>query len=227
VCFSPEADLVGGLVVTGAGVDAVRHLRHKREIGMALLPLAFGAHQVIEALAWWGLGGVVPEEVGEAAAWLYLLIAFLLPLAVPLVVRAVEDDPVRRGIMAGFAALGGAVAAALIVQLADGPLVVRDAGRYLDYDAGLTYGGVIAALYIAAVCVPLLASSIGRIRLFGAANLAAVLALAWLLSSGLISLWCAWAAVTSIVIALHLRTAPGDGTPTRVHGTGTEAAAGR
>ena len=36
-------------------------------------------------------------------------------------------------------------------------------------------------------------------------NLLAVTGLALLLSNGLISLWCVWAAVTSVAIALHLR----------------------
>ena len=63
--------------------------------------------------------------------------------------------------------IGAAVSAALVLQLADGPLVVRDAGRYLDYDAGLVYGGEPAALYVAATCGPALLSSIRRVQLFG------------------------------------------------------------
>jgi hypothetical protein len=41
---------------------------------------------------------------------------------------------------------------------------------------------------------------------FGLLNLAAVAVLAWLMASGVISLWCAWAAVASLVIVIHLRT---------------------
>ena len=205
MCFSPEADLVGGLIITGAGVDAVRHVGSRREIGLAALPLAFGAHQVIEAFAWWGLDGLVPPELGDAAAWVYVLIAFLLPAAVPLVVRAVEPAPARRKAMAWLGVIGAAVSAALVLQLADGPLAVTDAGRYLDYDAGLVYGGQIAALYVAATCGPALLSSIRRVQLFGAINLVIVLGLARLQAAGLISLWCAWAAVASILIVLHLR----------------------
>lgn len=35
--------------------------------------------------------------------------------------------------------------------------------------------------------------------------LLAVIVLAWVESSALTSLWCAWAAVTSVAIAAHLR----------------------
>ena len=206
MCFSPEADLVGGLIVTGAGADAVRHARTRPEIGLAALPLAFGAHQIIEAFAWWGLDGIVPPDVGDAAAWAYVLIAFLLPAAVPPIVRAVEPDPGRKRVMWWLGLIGAAVAAALVLQLADGPLQVTDAGRYLDYDAGLVYGGQLAVLYVAATCGPTLLSSIPRVRWFGAVNLVIVLGLARLQAAGVISLWCAWAAVASILIVLHLRT---------------------
>ena len=50
-------------------------------------------------------------------------------------------------------------------------------------------------------------SSERRIAAFGLANLAAVVLLAWLESSALTSLWCAWAAVTSLAIVAHLRRA--------------------
>ena len=30
VCFSPEADLAGGVIITVIGLDAVRHIDHRR-----------------------------------------------------------------------------------------------------------------------------------------------------------------------------------------------------
>jgi len=41
--------------------------------------------------------------------------------------------------------------------------------------------------------------------LLGLANLSAVIALGWITFTGFTSLWCAWAALTSIVIAIYLR----------------------
>jgi len=52
VCFSPQADLVGGAVVTLIGVDALRHVRARGEIMLASLPLMLGAHQLVESLVW-------------------------------------------------------------------------------------------------------------------------------------------------------------------------------
>ena len=53
MCFSPQADLAGGLLITAIGVDAVRHIRQRPEfIALAWIPVLLGAHQFIEALVW-------------------------------------------------------------------------------------------------------------------------------------------------------------------------------
>ena len=90
MCFSAEADLIAGAVVGGFGIDAVRHVRHRRELTLAALPLVFGAHQMIETFAWWGLDGKVPAVLGDVATWIYLIIAFLLPIT------GSAGDPVAR-----------------------------------------------------------------------------------------------------------------------------------
>ena len=48
-------------------------------------------------------------------------------------------------------------------------------------------------------------SSDRLIVLFGVSNLVAVMVLAWLTVGGLTSLWCVWAAVTSVAIDVYLR----------------------
>lgn len=210
MCFSPEADLIAGAVVGGFGIDAVRHVRHRRELTLAVLPLVFGAHQIIETFAWWGLDGRVPAVLGDVATWIYLIIAFLLPILVPLAILSLESDRRRRRMISAFAILGGAVSVTLISQMFTGPVTAEIAGRYIDYDVSLIYGGQLTALYVAATCGPMLLSKRPRIIVFGVLNLAAVTVLAWLMATGVISLWCAWAAVTSIVIVLHLRGTAAD-----------------
>jgi uncharacterized membrane protein YhaH (DUF805 family) len=206
MCFSPQADLIGGLVVSGAGVDALRHVRHRREIALAALPLLFGIHQLVEVLAWLGLDGLLPTDVTQAAIQSYLWIAFVLPLAVPLAIRLIEPDPNRRRAMTPLVIIGAGVTAVLCAELLDGPAAAEVCGRYISYDAGLSFGGEITALYVVATCVPLLLSTVRRLVAFGIANLIAVGALAWAMSAGFISLWCAWAAVASLVIVIHLRS---------------------
>ena len=123
VCFSPQADVVGGIVVGAIGVDAYRHFRGRNSyLLLASLPLLLGAHQFVEALVWWGLRGEVPHSVGRVAMWAYLLIVFVvLPLFVPVAVLAIEPTAGRRRRMAPFVALGAGVTAVLFMAMLRSP----------------------------------------------------------------------------------------------------------
>jgi hypothetical protein len=206
MCFSAQADVITGLAVGAVGIDALRHVTDRRELPLASLPMLFAAHQLIEAFVWWGLDGSVPASLGTAAAHVYLVIAFLLPVVVPLAVVAVEPDRLRRRIMLACAALGAMISTVMLAAVARGDLIVAEAGLHVSYSVGLSHGGFLSMLYVVAVCGAFLASSSRRIVLFGAVNLVAVSTLAWLTMDGVISLWCAWAAVTSVLIDAHLRT---------------------
>ncbi len=214
MCFSAEADIVTGAVVAVAGVDALRHVRHRRELALAGLPLILAAHQLVEAVVWSDLEGHTPPVGSGAAVWLYAAVAFVvLPAYVPWAVRAVEPLAERRRLMLPFAVLGVLVALAYAGAMDQRAVVAAIEGNHISYDTGLTYGGAVSALYILAACAPLLVSSHRRIVIFGAWNVVAVAALVWLAQDGLTSLWCAWAALTSIVIARHLRVSHEPGAP--------------
>ncbi len=208
MCLSAEADLVAGIVVSGAGIEALRRVRSRRNLPLALLPLLFGVHQLIETFTWWELQDKVPQVVGTAAVWVYLVIAFVVvPVVVPAALACAETVHRRRRWMIPLVALGAVVAGILLLRLISSPPHAAIACRYLQYHTNLSYGGQIAALYVAATCGPALLASNRRIAAFGVANLAMVGLLGWLLAAGVISLWCAWAAITSLVIVLHLRRA--------------------
>jgi hypothetical protein len=66
VCFSAQADVVGGAVVAVIGFDAARHVNQQRDhLAFAALPLLLAAHELDEALVWWGLQGHVPAGLGQ------------------------------------------------------------------------------------------------------------------------------------------------------------------
>ena len=207
MCFSPQADLVGGIVIAAIGVDAVRSARKRQGVVvLAALPLLLGFHQMIEALVWLGLQGHVPHDLERIALWAYLLIAFVvLPVFVPIAVLLNEPSPRRRWAMAPLVMLGLAVAGDLFESMARGPVNVALHPYHLAYVVDLSNGILVTALYVAAVCGTLLLSSRQRVVTFGIVNLVAIGVIAWLTFDGFASVWCGWAAISSAAIALHMR----------------------
>ena len=107
--------------------------------------------------------------------------------------------------MIPLAVLGAVVSVVLLFALASGPYGASIGGRYIAYETTLPWSGAIAVSYVVAVCAPLLLSTHRRLVLFGVINIPIVIGLATLLSAGFISLWCVWAAVSSVVITRHIR----------------------
>ncbi len=209
MCFSPQADIVGGLVICAIGVDAVRHVRQRREfVALAWIPLLLGAHQFIEALVWLWLQGHVPRGIGHVALWAYLLIAFVvLPVFIPLAVIVLEPTKRRKWMMAPFVSIGAVIAAVLFAAMVRGPVGVKLAPYHLSYSLRLPDGLLIVALYVVAVCGPLLVSGYRHVAIFGIVNLVAVVIIARLTVTGFASVWCGWAAVSSAAITLQCRFA--------------------
>jgi hypothetical protein len=215
MCFSPQADLVGGTVISAIGVAALRNaqMRHGHVV-LSTLPLLLGAHQIIEAFVWFGLQGHEPHELERIALWAYLLIAFVvLPIFVPLAVAINEPSRRRRLIMTPLVALGVAVAIILLATMLRGPVSVQLRPHHLAYSIDLSHGALIVVLYVTAICGTLLLSSRRRVVTFGIVNLIAVGVIAWLTVDGFASVWCGWAAISSGAIALHMRVGKVHRTP--------------
>jgi len=206
MCFSPEGDLIGGLVVTAIGIDACLHLRGRPEYRLiAPFPILLGLHQVDEAFVWWQLQGHVPHGVCVVAMWIYLLFAFVvLPTLVPTMVFLLEPRE-RRKVIAPFLVAGIAVSGILLETMLGGHPTAKLGSYHVAYSIGLQHGVVIIGLYIAATCGSMLASGIRNVVWFGAVNLVAVIVLARLCANGFASLWCFYAALASGAIALHMR----------------------
>ncbi len=210
MCFSAEADLVGGVVIGAIGIDVLRHVDGRlRYAPLASMPLLFAAHQLDEAFVWWWLHGDVPTGVGRVATWIYLLFAFvILPTLVPIAILVLEPPGRRRAIILPFVALGVIVSIILLAAMIRGPVNAELGSHYIAYSTDLRADFLVVGLYVVATCGSLIFSGIRPIAVFGVVNLIVVALLARATLDGFASLWCAWAAISSAAFALHLRFGP-------------------
>jgi hypothetical protein len=207
MCFSPEADLSTGVIVGVIGIDALRHASRPQQMVLASLPVLLAAHELDEAVVWWGLRGQLPWPVTHAAIYIFLTVAFALPFLVPLAIMGIEPVLRRRRLMAGLLVVGALTTAALLLAVVGAPVGATIESHHIAYTAQMSYGNLLVVLYVVATCGAMLLASSRLLMFFGLCNLAAVITLGWLTFTGFTSLWCAWAAVTSIAIAVYMRRA--------------------
>ena len=210
-CLSAEVDLFAALVIGAVGIDALRHVSHRRQLALAVIPITLAAHQLIEVGVWWSLEGRIPEPAGSASTVGYLIIALIVvPILLPFAVRRVEPNPNRRRWMLPFVALGVFSGVVFGLAMMVGPVHSSIGGHYIDYRVGSLFLEPFGVVYVAAVAVPLLMSSHRLFVWLGVVNVVLVAGLAVLQANGVVSLWCAAAAIQSVVIAHYLRAESGD-----------------
>ena len=204
MCFSAEADFVTGAVITGIGVATLAKVEEPRELALGVLPLGFGLHQIVEGFVWLGLHGKISSQATDLAVHLYVAYAWVvLPVLVPFGMLCITRDPSRRRVMGMLVGIGALVSTYLAWALINNDISARIDGHTLRYGGAGSFALLATILYVVATCGSPLASSQPAIVWFGIANLGAVAAIALVQAEGLTSLWCAWAAVVSVLIYMQ------------------------
>lgn len=197
------ADLVAGTALVPVAALTLQKVKHRREFLFAALPALFSAHQLLEVAVWAGLDGRVSPGLAEFAMRAYLFIAWpLLPTYMPLAVMMI--DPRRRAAVAPLLVLGLVVSGYLgYVVLANPVEVIRHA-HGLEYATVVAHPLFWAVLYIVTVIVSLLMSSYRWIVAFGVLNLIGLILVAVFYVQSFASLWCFFAAGSSLLILMHM-----------------------
>ena len=213
MCLSPEFDLAAAAVTGLVAVDTLRRNRNSDARLLAAIPAVFAVHNVASAVMWWGLLGDVGPQWGRPAANLYMFVAFVLwPAYVPLAVRSMETVSLRRNLLAVVWILGMVNAGWHLWRLSRGQMTPVAHEHYISFDfpADPVWVG---PLYGLATSGATFFSSHRELVMWGIVNAGAVAVLTVWAAAGLPSLWCWWAALTSVFINWFIR-----GHDRRLHG---------
>jgi hypothetical protein len=211
MCFSATANFVGSGVLGAVGVVTLTKVKHRREMLFAALPALFAVHQFIEGFVWLGLDGILSPAVAHDMGAAFMLYAQgLLPFLLPLSVFLFEPTAKNRSRMLPFLVLGGATTLYILWALTAYPLQLYVRGNSIVYINQATNNTTVALLYVIATCGSLFFSKIKMMVVFGAANLAILLAVMEVKRYAFTSLWCAYAAVASAIILAYLWRSHGE-----------------
>ena len=211
MCFSASADFTSSVVLGAVGVATLREVKDRRELLLAAMPCLFAIHEFIEGFVWLGLDGTLSQQVAHNAGAAFVLYAQgILPFLMPFSVFLIEPTKRQRRRMLGFVILGGLLALYLLWGLIAYPLTISDQSHSIIYVNVITNTTLVAVLYVIATCGSLFFSGFRALAMLGWYNLAGLLVVMVVKRYAFTSVWCAYAAVVSVVIYFFFRR-------TRVH----------
>lgn len=209
MCFSATASFVAGTTLSAIGVATVRKAEHKSELPFAMIPLLFGLQQIIEGIVWLTFRYDAPV-VKQTMTYVYSVFSHVLwPIYIPFALYCLESTQWRKRTLLGFQVAGLVVGLYLLFFLVTRPVIAEVDGQHivqhLVYLSPHFYFVPVMVLYLAATCLSAFFSSHPFVKLFGLLSLASFIATYFFYSRALVSVWCFFAAILSVLIYIHLR----------------------
>ena len=206
MCFSAGASFGAGVLLAGAGAVTLRQAKSPNEWAFAAIPALFSIQQLSEGALWVALAN--PEYAGWQGPATYVFFFFaqiFWPVYIPFAVLTLERKPLRRKILRAILAAGILLAAYMVFGIGRFGVEAHIQECHIKYGPKYPFGIPRTFLYILIVGVPLFLSSYKRMQVFGIAVIASLALTILFFKSFLVSVWCFFAAIVSVVIWWVLR----------------------
>ncbi len=206
MCFTAGASFTASAILATAGTATLREVRSKRELLLAMFPVVFSVHQLIEGVLWLTIGR---RPLGHLAQWLtvsYLVVAYSFwPMASPAALYLIEPNPNKKKRFVPFLIFGVSLSLYLLYYTLLGHVGASIVHCSISYDTTIPYPDQLTILYAIAVLFPFFFSSYPPILVLGVMNLLLCSVIYYVYRVTFDSVWCFFAAAFSINIYLFFR----------------------
>lgn len=204
MCFSATASFIAGVSLSALGVATVKKAKRKAEIPFAMIPLLFGAQQIIEGIIWLTFRFDAPL-LNVTMTYAFTLFSHVLwPIYVPFSIGLMESIAWRKKVISVFQITGVAVGLYLLYFIVRFP-VTSEVHGHMVYVLPYVKEHPVLEFYLAATCVAPFFSSHKIINIFGILALMLFMVAYWFYTVAFFSVWCFFAAILSAVIYLHFK----------------------
>ncbi len=204
MCFSAEVSFGAGAVITAIGVASFRKAKTTPQQLFACIPLFFAVQQFTEGALWLALDDPSGSELNSWLSRMFLLFAWVIwPAYIPLTMRQLETNDLRRRILTVFLVIGAAVSLLHIYHLVFQHIYARIDGSHIRYlmDYQPKYPWVMGICYFIAIVLSLFVSTAKRMVYLGMMVLTTFLiTVSFYEHFHQISVWCFFAAITSLMV---------------------------
>ena len=208
MCFSAPASFIAGTTLTIIGIATTKNSKGKSELPFAVIPLLFGAQQLIEGVIWLSFAHEAPV-LRHYMTYLYMGFSHVLwPIYVPIAMGFLESVPWRKKAILSFLGVGTLVGLLLLFLIITHSVGVELIGHHMVYgihESANYFDHTVMAMYVVATCFNCFFSSHGFVRMFGGLQLISFLVVYAVDRQAMFSVWCFFAAILSLLIYIHLR----------------------
>lgn len=204
MCFSATVSFIAGVSLSVIGVASVKQTQRKAEIPFAMIPLLFGAQQIVEGMLWLSFRFDAPL-LNVTMTYLFTLFSHVLwPIYVPFAIGFMESVAWRKRVLSIFQITGIAVGLYLLYFIVRFP-VTSEVHENMVYVLPYVKEHPVLEFYLAATCVAPMFSSHKIINIFGVLALLLFMLAYWFYTVAFFSVWCFFAAILSVIIYLHVK----------------------
>lgn len=211
MCFSATASFVSGSVLTVAGAISLSSAKKNNQKLFAAIPMIFGIQQFLEGLLWLVLPDPSNKESIQLFTILFLFFAQVVwPLWVPLSVWVYEEDVKRKNTLFIFLIIGIIVAGYLAFCIVNFDVSAVMKEHHIQYQLSFIQKIVPISgwLYFVTTVIPPFISTCHRMRILGTIIFLSYVVSKIYFNDYLISVWCFFAAVLSVLVILVIRQVP-------------------
>lgn len=203
MCFSPEASIISGTILSVMGIAAIKKAKTRSQIFFASIPFIFAFQQLIEGVVWLSLLHTSYVSWHNPSTYLFLVFAQIVwPSWVPFSILLLEKDKKRKKILYLLLIIGLFVSIILTIRLSTENIYSEIQGHHIKYnfESSGPFLRYLSLLYILSTVIPTFISSVRKMKVLGLIILLSYIVTKIFYENYVISVWCFFAALMSIFV---------------------------
>jgi len=203
MCFSANASFGASIVLGTIGVVTIRKVKEPMLIPFAVIPLLFAVQQASEGVLWLGLSNPSHASWRHFPVYIFLTFAQLIwPSWVPFSILLIEKDRNRKRLLTILLIMGLGISAYLLYCLFSYPVSAEIQFGHIHYKLNfpLAFAPISGVLYFIPTVISLFVSSVKKMPYLAIAILISFIATKIFFDDYLISVWCFFAAMLSLIV---------------------------
>ena len=209
MCFSAAASFGSGVVLAGIGVVTLKITNKPSHRVFAFIPILFAVQQITEGFVWLTLQHAEYAKWQSIPIYIFMVFAHIVwPFWITLSALLFEKPGTKKKILSVLFGVAILLSGSEVYYMLQTPITAEISGHHVKYvfEYPEVYVTVTDILYGLVTIVPCFISSVRKMWLLGICFTVSLIFSAWFYQTHLLSVWCFFAALLSIVIYLIITT---------------------